>query len=402
MSQQAVPGVRGNRFRVIAVVRPTQVTRRRFVVGSAQPALLRARGQIYELGAHGIRLQRRARRVVADALGKLASARLALRGSFRLERRGLGDARSRPRACQLRCERGTRVAFETGKWSVDRMSKVQLVTQPVISVIAETRLNDDGVAQMAEWVRSRYPACLPPEFDGFDTMERRVDALFPHGRRDAHADGTPVSDGEYLTELCGRKCYNSFGLRAGKKTNLDYIENTQRGDVPHASIIYQAKQTFFIAGVSRRVSHELIRHYVGADRDEEGSPSQESTRYCEHSGFYVPHPRMQGVDLEAFQIAAQRNYDEYLAYLARQRALLPPNAPTIEKKRILESGSAFLLHSVETSFIWTTNAAALAKLFRERDHDASDLEMQRFARAWKEIAVSRWPNLFTRLIAAAG
>lgn len=281
-------------------------------------------------------------------------------------------------------------------------TNVQLVMHPVITVIAETKLSDAGVAEMAEWVRSRYPACLPAEFDTFDSLEKKVDALFPHGRRDVHTDGSPVSDGEYLTELCGRKCYNSFGLRAGKKTNREYIENTQRGDIPHASIIYQAKQTFFIAGVSRRVSHELIRHYVGADRDEEGSPSQESTRYCEHSGFYVPHPYMVGDELERFRFDAQLNYRNYLAYLERQRANLPAGASTLEKKRILESGSSLLLHSVETSFIWTTNAAAMAKLFRERNNDLADLEMRRFARVWEDLAVKRWPNLFTRLLESRG
>ena len=40
-----------------------------------------------------------------------------------------------------------------------------------------------------------------------------------------------------------------------RKSNADYIAHTQQGDVPHASILYHAKMSFFIAGVSRRVSH---------------------------------------------------------------------------------------------------------------------------------------------------
>ena len=37
---------------------------------------------------------------------------------------------------------------------------------------------------------------------------------------------------------------------------------------------------------------------------------------------------------------------------------------------------------------------ALAKLLRERDHDAADLEFARLARKWKRLAVANWPGLF--------
>jgi len=170
--------------------------------------------------------------------------------------------------------------------------------------------------------------------------------------------------------------------------------------VPHASIMYHAKMTFFIAGVSRRVSHELIRHYVGADRDEEGSPSQESTRYVEHAGYFVAHPQIldSEEELAEFTKEMQRSYDGYLRYIARQteRAIARTGEPPkgMDRKRIFESASPYLSHACETSFIWTTNPVALAKLFRERDHDAADLEMRRLARAWKSVCLARWPGLF--------
>lgn len=166
------------------------------------------------------------------------------------------------------------------------------------------------------------------------------------------------------------------------------------------SILYHAKMSFFIAGVSRRVSHELIRNYVGADRDEEGSPSQQSTRYVENAGFYIVPPRYleDAGARQQFERACHENYSAYRRMVAEEIRLhgarhgAPPKG--MDYKRILEAASALLMHSVETSFVWTTNPMALAKLFRERDHDAADLEFRRFAKAWKALCLSRWPNLF--------
>jgi thymidylate synthase ThyX len=160
--------------------------------------------------------------------------------------------------------------------------------------------------------------------------------------------------------------------------------------------------SFFIAGVSRRVSHELIRNYVGADRTEEGAPSQESTRYVENAGFYITPPRylLPGNESakEQFEAQCQKNFLDYRAIIAAQileyQRAHGTNPKGIDYKRILEAGSGTLIHSVETSFIWTTNPAAFAKLERERDNEAADLEFQRFARKWKRVAMQYWPNAF--------
>ena len=327
-----------------------------------------------------------------------------------------------------------------------------LTGDPTVTVLAEMQLDWGGLNDMAEWVRAHRPECLPDDYDvdGEDTLEDRAMTLFPHPLAE---DNRVLTHNELLVELAGRKCYDSFGLKAGKRTNREYIANTQmhmdpavrakqvsykvehilsrgagrtaedadespqiqaqdeiaatireaQNTVPHASITYHAKMSFFIAGVSRRVSHELIRNYVGADRDEEGNPSQESTRYTEHYGFYIAHPKILGeskADWEervTFTEEMQHNYDAYLAYVRRQTARATVDGKklsTIEKKRILESASPYLSHSCETSWVWTTNPGALAKMFKERDNDGADLEFRRLARAWKRVCMARWPNLF--------
>ncbi len=276
--------------------------------------------------------------------------------------------------------------------------KARFVTEPIVAPMAQMELIPQGVAEMIDWVRSRAPSCLPDELDEAASPATALKTLFPH---DLQEGGRQLTDNELLVELCGRKCYNSFGAKAGRKVNSEYIANTQAGDVPHASILYHAKLSFFIAGVSRRVSHELIRNYVGADRTEEGAPSQESTRYVENAGFYVVHPRYLGdpEQRETFEQDCHLNYTRYrgailreiLKYQATHGGVSPKG---IDYKRILEAASSRLVHSVETSFVWTTNPAALAKLLKERDNEAADLEFQRLARKWKRVVMAHAQNLF--------
>ena len=275
--------------------------------------------------------------------------------------------------------------------------KARFVTEPVVVPLAQMALMPSGASQMLDWVKSRAPQCVPDEITDASDDVQKMHALFPH---DGFQDGRLLTDNELLVELAGRACYNSFGLKAGRKDNASYVEHTQTMSPPHASILYHAKMSFFIAGVSRRVSHELIRNYVGADRTEEGAPSQQSTRYVENPGFYVVHPRyLEDETLRAtFDESASSNYLRYrkaIQYeLESYESKEGKPAKGIDYKRILEAASSLLLHSVETSFIWTTNPAALSKLFFERDNEAADLEFQRFARKWKRVCMQHWPNLF--------
>lgn len=288
-----------------------------------------------------------------------------------------------------------------------------LTGDPTVIPIAEMQLNTLGIEDMIGWVKEHRPECVPEEQEETLSSPPRWVQLFPHDGTDENT-GRELTANELLVELAGRKCYDSFGLKAGRKSNKEYIENTQSGDIPHASVMYHAKMSFFFAGISRRVSHEIIRNYVGADRDEEGSPSQESTRFTHHYGFFIEPPRYLGAGqlepedtramahrrrmMRHFKESMQVAYDNYLEAVElevlewqRVHGKLPTS---IDKKRIYEAASSFLPHQAETSFIWTTNPSAIAKFVRERANNAADLEIQRFAKKWRKVCVDRWPNLF--------
>lgn len=272
-----------------------------------------------------------------------------------------------------------------------------IVDDPIVVPIAEMAILPDGIMAMAEWVKQYRPQCLPE--GGFKTP---LD-LVPHDGTDINplnGETRTITDNEFLVEMAGRKCYDSFADAGAKRGNGDYLNNMWSGRVPHRSTGYHAKVSFFFAHISRRVSHELIRNYVGSDRDEEGSPSQESTRFTHHPGTYIAHPYDldNPESLERFKGKAQRNYEEYCETIsAKVNSFTIQNAakPTgIDKKRIYESTAGDLLMSCGTSFIWTTNPMALSKFFHERDDAAADMEMARFARKVKRVSLARYPNLF--------
>jgi len=276
-------------------------------------------------------------------------------------------------------------------------AKATIITDdPIVVVLADMRLDRLGVIEMADWVQTYRPNCVPE--GGFEDV---LDLVPHNGLRE---NGFRITDNELLCELAGRKCYDSFAEAGAKRTNEEYLRSMWQGRIPHRSTGYHAKMTFFFAHISRRVSHELIRNYVGADRDEEGSPSQESTRFTHHPGVYIAHPYYleDEVELSHFRDLAQSNYSAYVGTIEqkvnRYRHLHKGAEPKgLDKKRIYESTAGDLLMSCGTSFIWTTNPMAMMKFFAERDDEAADMEMCRFARTWKRVALARWPNLFVTM-----
>src|SRR5690606_10498701 len=66
-------------------------------------------------------------------------------------------------------------------------------------------------------------------------------------------------DAEDLIEFAGRSCFQSFNKpNPATRANTDYIANIIAQG--HHSVLEHASATFYIEGVSRALTHELIRH----------------------------------------------------------------------------------------------------------------------------------------------
>jgi thymidylate synthase ThyX len=68
------------------------------------------------------------------------------------------------------------------------------------------------------------------------------------------------TDGERLAEFAGRLCYMSQRNPANRETR-DYLENIKRQG--HGSVLEHANYSLLLEGVSRSLTHELVRHRAG-------------------------------------------------------------------------------------------------------------------------------------------
>src|SRR5215216_5285422 len=68
------------------------------------------------------------------------------------------------------------------------------------------------------------------------------------------------TDGERLAEFAGRLCYMSQRNPAGRSTR-EYLENIKKQG--HGSVLEHANYSLLLEGVSRSLTHELIRHRAG-------------------------------------------------------------------------------------------------------------------------------------------
>jgi thymidylate synthase (FAD) len=203
-----------------------------------------------------------------------------------------------------------------------------------------------------------------------------------------------------LTEFSGRLCYLSFGEDAGiegghrsiggRTTNDSYLENILR--VKHGSVLEHATWSILLEGVSRALTHELVRHRAGFGF------SQLSQRYVDESniGFVVPPEISEGTP--AFELwreaceASLASYREILQELIGQ--IGDQGTATMRKKRARQAARSVLPNSAETKIVVTGNARAWRHLVEMRGSPTADVEIRRLAVAVLRVLQEEAPHMF--------
>lgn len=191
--------------------------------------------------------------------------------------------------------------------------------------------------------------------------------------------------GEALAEFAGRLCYLSFGEDAGlegghktipgRTTNEAYLGNIL--NVKHGSVLEHAVWTLLFEGVSRSLTHELIRHRAGFGF------SQLSQRYVDESNiaFVLPPEIEDGTD--AFDVwvhACEQSKESYRALLATMIAQIGDHGTaTMRKKRARQAARAVLPNCAETKILVTGNARAWRHFCEMRGSPTADVEIRRLA-----------------------
>ncbi|HEX6748165.1 MAG TPA: FAD-dependent thymidylate synthase [Longimicrobium sp.] len=206
--------------------------------------------------------------------------------------------------------------------------------------------------------------------------------------------------GEALAEFAGRLCYLSFGEDAGlegghktipgRTTNQAYLANILK--TKHGSVLEHAVWSFLFEGVSRSLTHELIRHRAGMGY------SQLSQRYVDESeiGFVLPPEIEEGTpEFETWRQACERSLASYQQLLAGVAEKVGDEGPaTMRKKRARQAARSVLPNSAETKIVATGNARALRHFCEMRGAGNADLEIRRLAGAVLRVLHQEAPNMF--------
>ncbi len=264
-------------------------------------------------------------------------------------------------------------------------------------------------------------------FDSLAAYNETSTDEFPDGWT-TDADGGPA-----LVEFAGRACYQSWSKpNPATATNAGYLQHIL--EVGHLSVLEHGTATFYLTGVSRSLTHELIRH-------RHFSYSQLSQRYVTGAEPVEPDvirddPYLHGVFRRAWSVA-EGAYAELLHALERkytsvhQRESVPPfvaayeghaacgnvdaagaiiprcvacgerwpcppsqGARTAARKLARQAARAVLPNATETRIVVTGNYRAWRHFITMRASEHADVEIRALAVACLGELMRVAPNVF--------
>ncbi|MDD4203209.1 MAG: FAD-dependent thymidylate synthase [Candidatus Omnitrophica bacterium] len=185
-----------------------------------------------------------------------------------------------------------------------------------------------------------------------------------------------------------RQCYSS--KFAGDIFNEDIDEEQKEEFVRkiaasgHESPLEHVKFTFAIQGVSRALTHQLVRHRIA-------SYSQQSQRYVKEKGFdYIVPPSIE---------KNKKMKAEYLKVLDNiqhsYNALLELyDQDGIRGEKANEDARFVLPQAAETKIVVTMNARQLLHFFKERCCTRAQWEIRALANEMLQLCKEKLPSIF--------
>ena len=199
----------------------------------------------------------------------------------------------------------------------------------------------------------------------------------PHFTEPGHL---PVSwlgestDGERLAEFAGRLCYMSQANPA-KRPTREYLENIKKQG--HGSVLEHSNYSLLLEGVSRSLTHELVRHRAGF------AYSQLSQRYVDESkaNFVVP-PAIIGEEAleKRWREEVEGAQNAYVALVEQLMERYGWVADRVHRRKMArEAARAVLPNATETKIVVTGNARAWRTMLELRAGEGAELEIRRCA-----------------------
>lgn len=209
--------------------------------------------------------------------------------------------------------------------------------------------------------------------EGFDSSLRFPEYL---------DDPSRLPDGAQLCKIAGQVCYMSFGPKRTFNENADrYFANLKSSG--HGSVLEHANFSLLLYGVSRSLTHELVRHRAGF------SFSQLSQRYVSGKMLrFVERPEyQQDEELHAqFLSRIERAASEYASLTQRllelQHAgvsILSAEARTDLRKKVQQTARSVLPNETEAPIVVTGNARAWRHVIEMRADAHAEVEIRQLA-----------------------
>ena len=201
------------------------------------------------------------------------------------------------------------------------------------------------------------------------------------------------SDGERLAEFAGRLCYMSQANPA-KRPTREYLENIKKQG--HGSVLEHANYSVLVEGVSRSLTHELVRHRAGF------AYSQLSQRYVDesHAAFVVPPAIIGDEKLESAwkeQVeSAQKTYVMLVDQLMERYGWVADRVH--RRKMAREAARAVLPNATETKVVVTGNVRAWRTMLELRSSEGAEMEIRRFAVAMLRLLQREAPGFFSDFV----
>ena len=212
---------------------------------------------------------------------------------------------------------------------------------------------------------------------------------------------TPNAEGTIAS--AGKLCYSQVGVDEISQ-NLDnesidkYID--MLNSLGHLSPIEHASFTFAAEGISRSLSHQLVRHRLA-------SYSQQSQRYVKIDSFeYIIPPAIKEDesakkiftkamenDQKAYEKLTKTLYDKKYSKFITE-GLSEKKARSMAEKLAIEDARYVFPNACETKIVFTMNARSLMNFFSLRCCNRAQWEIRNMAFEMLKICKSIYPTLF--------
>ncbi len=199
----------------------------------------------------------------------------------------------------------------------------------------------------------------------------------------------PGVDGERLAEFAGRLCYMSQRNPANRSTG-EYLGNILRQG--HGSVFEHAVYVLLIEGVSRSLTHELVRHRAGFGY------SQLSQRYVDESeAAFVMPPAIQGDEAleKAWQAQVSQAQEAYVSAVEQLMERFAWVEDRIHRRKMArEAARSLLPNATETKIVVSGNIRAWRTMLELRLGEGAEREIRHLAVRVLETLRAEAPSFF--------